>query len=392
MNHLIKDIFDSICELDILNIFDREEPTEYTEAIAENVSVIYSNNIGVKGYHLFDFNGKQIKYNSEAYKLEQAKEIVHENICVALTKGSAIYLLFDVSELSQPFLEFILKQVFLSAIQFAQEKRTHRFKVAFANAVDNKVKEYKRNIEQNEDDAEEKEEELLELRRKVVADKYAMQVIDGTVGQWKQKAEAEYDRIMKLIPNLYKLIELDGEDLYAHTHYVEITHKRQTYEIGEFEVRINLSTGNLKISNLTKRLDDTYDHPHIIDGSSCLGNIGKGIIKMLAEFELFGVLQLVHSFLHSYNPNSPYKKIEFWDPDYEDEEEDRYETCHEGSYGYTCVECGDRECPFYDQAYDDCFENSELDDCINCEYQCNLGRERIRRHNEEERQHHEEQH
>ncbi len=383
MNQLIKDIFDSICELDILNIFEREEPTEYTEAITENVSVIYSKNIGIKGYHLFDFNGKKIKYNSEAYKIEQAKEVVHENISFALTKGSAIYLLFDVSEHSQQFLEFILKQVFSSAIQFAKDKRTHRFKVAFANAVDNKVKEYKRNIEQNESDAEDKEEELLELRRKIVADKYAVGVIDGTVGQWKQKAEAEYDRMMKLIPNLYKLIELDGEDLFAHTYMVEITHNHHTYEIGEFEVRINLATGVLNISNLTKRIDDSYDHPHINDGASCLGNIGKGIIKMLAEFELFGVLQLVHTFLHSYNSSSPYKKIQYWDPNYEDEEEDRYESCHESSGGYTCVECGDEQCPFYDQAYDDCFANSSLDDCIGCEYQCHLGRQRIQAHEEE---------
>ena len=44
------------------------------------------------------------------------------------------------------------------------------------------------------------------------------------------------------------------------------------------------------------------------DGKPCLGNIGNGVIRMLAEFELFGALQIIHKFLHSYNPHSPYQQ------------------------------------------------------------------------------------
>lgn len=376
MQQLITDIFKQVCSMDMLDIIGGE----HKDSNPENVTVIYSETVATtKGYHFHDFGTDTVKYNSDIFQVEGAEDVFIDSIKAALIKGSTIYLLFEPSEKTKSFLEAVLKSALPQAIALAQEKRRHNFKVALASAIDAKVKEYRSNIEENENDADEKESELLTLRRKVAVDRLALEALDGTVGQWKQKAEAEFEHLMMLIPNLYKSISVSDGELIALTHEIEIRHNQSMYEIGEFEVRIKLATGDLTISNQTHRVEE-YDHPHINDGAACLGNIGKGIIKMLAEFELFGTLQVIHTFLHSYNSHSPYKKIEHWDPDYQDEDEDHYSSCHEDNSGYTCVECADTNCPFYEEAFEVCFDNSNLEDCINCEYQCHLGRQRIQEH------------
>ncbi len=376
MQRLIKDIFKKLCPSDILSIFVTDETSEIKEPNPENITIVYSENIGMnKGYHFYDFGDEHIKYNSDAYPIEGAKEHVLDSIRFALIKDNVVYLLFEVSDNGKKFLESVLNTVLPELIERAIEKRKHNFKNAYAKAIDTKVKEFKDDIEQNKYDALQKEKELLTLQQKIVMDSLSMQAIEGTVGQWKQKAESEFNHLMKLVPNQYKDVYLSDGEIVALSYHVEITYNHYTYDIGEFDIRIKLESGDVVISNLTHRLDDQYDHPHILDGAACLGNIGKGITKMLAEFEFFGALQLINMFLHSYNPSSPYHKIEYWDPDYQDEEDDRYESCHESSSGYTCVECGDGECPFYEYAYETCFNNSDLDDCTNCEYQCRLGRQ-----------------
>jgi hypothetical protein len=384
MQHLIKDIYEKLSPVNFLDVIETDERAGSKEYTPEHVTVVYSDNIcNGKGYHFYEFEDERVKHNPEFFKIELANAFALDSIPMALVKGTVVYLLFEVSDKSQKFLETVLRSLLPSLIERAEEKRKHNFKVALSKAIDDKLTEYKSDIAKNETDADDKEQDLLEIRRKIAADKCAAQALDGTVGQWKQKAEQEYEHLMKLVPNLYNSICVEDGVLIARTHFIDIRHNNFLYEIGEFEVRIVLATGELVISNQTNKVHG-YDHPHIDSGAACLGNIGRGIIRMLAEFELFGALQVIHTFLNSYNSESPYKKIEYWDPDFEGDEDDRYENCHEDNTGYACVECGDHNCPFYDQAFEVCFENSSLQDCIECEYQCRLGRQRIKEHEEKQ--------
>jgi hypothetical protein len=364
-----------------IDVVSSEDCKEIEKGNPERVTIVYPATL-TKEFHYFEYQGERIKYSAEIFKIDNSRQVVFESIPVACIKGSVLYLLFSTTDEAVKFIKNVLEMCLPSAISAAKEKIEHNFKVAFAAAIETRVTEYKSRVEENECDCEKKEQELLALRRQILTDKRALEALDGTKGQWKQKAESEYGHLLKLIPNFYARIVLDGEFLVAETYPVEIRFSRTTYDIGEFQIRIKLSTGDLAIKNTTHQIDG-YDHPHISDEAACLGNIGPGVIKMLAEFELFGALQMIHSFLHSYNPSSPYKKIEFWDPEHEDEEENRYESCHDDNRGYNCVECGDDNCPFYQDAFQDCFEASTLDDCINCEYQCHLGRQRIQQQEEE---------
>ena len=183
------------------------------------------------------------------------------------------------------------------------------------SAIEHRIKEFKSNIETNEDEAKNHEQEALNMRNRIVTDKEALKALDGTKGQWIHRAEDEFDHLQHLVPSLYKKISLNENELIALTYPIDIEFDGAEFDLGDFEVKIGLQDAGLTIHNLTHQVHG-YDHPHVNDGSACLGNISTGIIKMLAEFEFFGALQMIHTFLHSYNSDSPYLTIEHWDPNY----------------------------------------------------------------------------
>lgn len=318
----------------------------------------------------------------DAFSIENARLLLQDDKHAAFVKNNVVYLLFFANE-KHPhcgdYTEKVLKQALPSAIQYAHDYREEIFKKAYTSAVSLRVREYQERLDDNESKIETKARELLELRRKIHTDRSALKALEGTRGQWNRKAEREFQHLRTLVPNLYKEINLEDGQLAAFTHPVSIFFEGHNYHLGSYKVIIDFESGNLTIDNLTDKLDE-YDHPHIDHGVGCLGNISDGVIRLLGELELFGALQMIHTFLYSYNSGNAFINIEKWEPEYN--EENRYEVCHVENRSYQCVECGDRDCPFYDDAFEDCFEDSTLDDCINCSYQCELGRNRIRRNQE----------
>ena len=88
----------------------------------------------------------------------------------------------------------------------------------------------------------------------------------------KRKAEdagKEYLQLLKLMPQPYKEIAFDSEELKAYTHLIVITHEDIEYEIGYFVVSIAFETGRLTITNLTNP-HDSYQHPHVSDTAAVL--------------------------------------------------------------------------------------------------------------------------
>lgn len=335
-----------------------------------------------KNFHFAEVGGVKVKHNPDLFP-SITQTFSFQDIPVAKTRGTDIFLLFSCGEDGRGLLESIFSSLVPKALEAREEWMKGKFRSVMALAIDQRLSDYRQRIKENEEELRSLEEKLSNLVRQINTDKQALTVLDGTKGEWMTRAEKEFSSLRNLIPNLYRKIFVDGDNLVALTQKVEIIHDGKEYEIGEFEVRITLHSGDLDIRNLTGMTKEC-DHPHIREGKPCLGNIGPGVIMMIAEFELFGSLQMLHSFLHSYNEDSPYVKIEHWDPDYV--EEDRYETCHQDHRGFDCIECGgeDGDCPFYDDAFEVCFEDSTVEDCTGCDYLCALGRQRIREHQTQE--------
>jgi hypothetical protein len=379
MEELLWNIINELFEGDTINVVQSEDGTPMNDLPQNQVNIVYT--VLSKDFHYETINGQRIKHSQEIFEVDASTIHTHDCITLARLTGSIIYLLFSWNEGADAILEAILQDLVPKAKEAIQNSLHHQFKTSISSAIEARVQEYRDRIKQNDEEAGDMERQILNLRRQIHTDSQALEALDGTKGQWKQKAVKEFESLRHLIPNYYASYRIDDGKLIAKTHEVSIPYDGCTYDIGVFEVKITLATGDLEIANLTHEVDG-YEHPHISGGRPCLGNIGKGVIRMLAEFELFGALQMIHSFLHSYNEDSPYHKIEHWDPGYENEEDSHFQNCRDNNSGYECVECGGEggECPFYDEAFEVCVERSSLDDCVNCEYQCRLGRERIQRH------------
>ena len=268
----------------------------------DEVSIVYP--VLSKDFHFETIAGVRTKHSSDIFKSDNAYNHEHEGLILARLIGSTIYFLFSANDELEPIVNALLQVLIPKAKEAAEKSQLKQFKNAVSSAIEKRVTEYKDRIEENEEESQKLEQQLLNLRRQIDTDTQAFNALNGTKGQWKKKAEREFAYLHRLTENLYKSIRVDGEKLIAKTSEVSISFDGSSYDIGEFEIKIDLPTGDLDIKNLTHEVDG-YDHPHISDGKPCLGNIGSGVIRMLAEFELFGALQIIHKFLHSYNPQSP---------------------------------------------------------------------------------------
>ena len=225
-----------------------------------------------------------------------------------------------------------------------------------------KETELARNISSNEREVQECMDSIVRLTRAVSTDRMMLDDLRARTERKKSEdAGREYLSILKLMPQPYKEITFDDQELKAYTHCIVIDYDDTEYEIGEFVVTISFSSGRLTIKNVSKAVDG-YDHPHISNGSVCLGNISTGIGKMLGEFEFVGALTVLHEYLKSYNDSDAYKKIEHWgEGGYHD-----YESCINDSAPSDCLDCSDYDCPYHDDRFYRCYEGASTSDCVQC--------------------------
>ncbi len=380
MYELIRNVVDAKFTDAELTVIESRDGMDSGNLEKGTLHIVYP--VIAKNFHFAEIGGVKVKYNPELFP-DIPETFLFEGIPAAKTRGTDIFLLFSCGDDGKGLLESIFSSLVPKALEARDECMKGKFRAAMAQAIARRLSDCRQRVKENEEELESAEDRLRNLARQIQTDRQAVNVLDGTKGEWMTRAEKEFVSMRNLVPNLYRRIFVDGDNLIALTHKVEIIHEGKMYEIGEFEVRITLHSGDLDMRNLTGRTKEC-DHPHIREGKPCLGNIGPGVIKMIAEFELFGSLQMLHSFLKNYNEDSPYVKIEHWDPDYV--EEDRYETCHEDHRGFDCIECGgeDGRCPFYDEAFEACFEDTTVEECTGCDHLCALGRQRIRQHQTEE--------
>ena len=242
--------------------------------------------------------------------------------------------------------------------------------------IETRVFYHKERVRSSEIELENLLEEVLEHRAEIrnKFKKYFQlkQMIDFhkhfTEQLWKKRVRDEYHLLKKLVPVSYSSIKFTRNGLEAITPKISIEYDGVIYEIGRFEVKINLERLEIGFRNLDNSIDG-YPHPHINNsGIACWGSLEEDIERLIAEEDLYGLLVVIGEFLRSYNPENPYLKIEYWDPDYDPEEDERmrYEECREQVSLRDCVECGDENCPYYSDAEEVCYEDREVIECASC--------------------------
>jgi len=103
-----------------------------------------------------------------------------------------------------------------------------------------------------------------------------------------------------------KSLKISMNNLTFFTEMMFIRVKEKTYEIGEFEVTVNIESGNVVFKNLTRRVNSGYDRdmhaPHVFPtGNACFGNIQQGVSQLIGELQLAAVADLLCAFLSSVN-------------------------------------------------------------------------------------------
>lgn len=165
-----------------------------------------------------------------------------------------------------------------------------------------------------------------------------------------------------------------------------------TCALGPFHVEVPLEDRCKEIKVTTGRdvkFVDGYPHPHVTSyGHACLGNAEELLASALANYEIFGIVNIVLHFLNSYNAGNPYIQIEKFtgerrrnrdgdyvdsdddDDDDDDEESDRFERCYANASLTDCVHCGDNDCQYYDGAQSRCRDAASDQNCAQCGQEC----------------------
>lgn len=247
-------------------------------------------------------------------------------------------------------------------------------------ALKDQVKTMKSDIESNADEIENKTNEIKEFISKNYTLAQAIASIEhNPEGVMRRNTLSELDALIKLTPDPVSHIELDISEvkISVFTNEIYIEYEEDDYYIGKFRIDIQPVDSVIKIINTIKKVSG-YHHPHISqDGTPCFGNIASTVYYLLIHQDIYQLVTLLIEFLKSYNEDNPYKKIQAWDPNYDEEEEgmDQYESCYEDSGRWDCVNCADSDCPYHDNAQDRCNEIRERDECLNCALDCQYARD-----------------
>jgi len=109
-----------------------------------------------------------------------------------------------------------------------------------------------------------------------------------------------------------KNINYGVNSLEIHTGKVGITNYKKVFMIGEFRITIEL-TGKVTFKNLTNPFvdsDKVYDHPHILNGTACFGNIVENVQKLISKGDFLNLIELLWEFLNTYYEGDRYRCIE----------------------------------------------------------------------------------
>jgi hypothetical protein len=198
-----------------------------------------------------------------------------------------------------------------------------------------------------------------------------------------QQAKAQAKALLEVqASGLYSHISLnDGGVLKATTAPITIEHDEYEFPLGRYEIQIP-ANGDVRIKVLDEHPNAEHPHPHVAhDGRPCLGNISADLAKLVGKLRYAEALQLLHSFLSSYNPENPYEKIGHFDPsgEFQDEDEDPCENCDDrctpfcifscdhNTDIYSCEDCCEHRSQY---CYEECDHNVDFErfhPCDNCE-------------------------
>jgi hypothetical protein len=214
---------------------------------------------------------------------------------------------------------------------------------AISTCVHDRKRELQSSIREDSYELERLSLQVMQLSRKLETDRHLLEMFQRSPEWIRQRANHGFCDLMKLVPGVYVGFRIEDDCVIGTTHSIDIEYDGCTYAFGAYDVEVNLRQGKVAIGGGTNV--NGYVHPHVTDEKSniCWGSCGHLVSRLVGELDLFGLYQLVHQFLTSYNPSDPYQRIEKWDPHWEEESDDDEPYCSWcDEYGHdidTCESC-----------------------------------------------------
>jgi hypothetical protein len=211
---------------------------------------------------------------------------------------------------------------------------------SFESCVQDRRRELQGSIREDGYELERLSLQVMQLSRKLETDRHLLEMFQRSPEWVANRANHTYCDLMKLVPTIYKHFRYEDDSVVGITHPIDIEYDGYGYHFESYEAEVNLRLGKVFISGGTNV--NGYIHPHVTDEKSnvCWGNISHLVSRLAGELDLFGLFQLVHQFLTSYNAADPYQKIERWDPDWEEPCDDEQPYCSFcDDYGHSIGEC-----------------------------------------------------
>lgn len=170
-------------------------------------------------------------------------------------------------------------------------------------------------------------EQVNRASRRLALCKKMLTFFDHPEEHFKRQVLRMFSDLMKLVPGNYSSFRFEDGKIIGTTQPIVIVHDDQSYEFEPYEVRFDLRSQQVAITGDANSVNG-YIHPHVTTSSSiCWGNIGGLVARLSGEMDLYGLYELIATFLSLYNEDDPYQRIERWDPNWEESNEENEPYC-----------------------------------------------------------------
>ena len=159
------------------------------------------------------------------------------------------------------------------------------------------------------------EETLDAASRRITAETRHLHACRRRLGQLRGELDEGESDLARELDRLSELPEVAGTTAFPAglrmiTRPLQVEHGGRLYALGSFQVDL-LYNGDITIHNLTSR-HGFYDHPHVWDGTPCLGNVREGLAKLIGEFQLVAASEVILDFLKTINQKDWHISIDHW--------------------------------------------------------------------------------
>jgi hypothetical protein len=187
-----------------------------------------------------------------------------------------------------------------------------------AKGVAIRAKKMREEIDSAERNAASNLANFLNERRNADALRRLLPSLDSNSGELYEMAANKLARVKSMSD--VAGVSVDGGSLIVRTKPIKLSYNGAVFNIGEYDIRLAIESGAIRIRNVPLSAKGWLDHthPHGYSGSgnnggfsdACFGTSADGLVRSLAAFDIDVVVLTVIQILKSYNPDSPLMRLD----------------------------------------------------------------------------------